>query len=242
MDRVRVAIVALTVVASACAGKAAPGMGGAGGQSTGGSGAGAQSTGGSGAGGQSTGGTGSGGTGGRGTGGRGSGGDGGGVGGTPADAAVLDAPGSDAVADAGVPEVLGEACGSTRCQPGYPCCACFGFSCSLIPGTCPAVACPSIPCGTTTCTPGVAACVHPPRGGTCTIPDAGQCPPGTAPESSGGITCCLAPDKPKCVAIDRACDGTGVSCSCFSVDPCGSSANACSGALIQGGDIQCRAG
>lgn len=260
-DCVRLAMVALTLVASACGGKAANGRGSGGagpgghaGQGTGGDGSGGNGPGGHA--GQGTGGEGSGGNGLDGGGGRGAGGDGlaghgpggrgmgghGGVGGAPVDAGVPDGPGSDVLVDAEAPEVSGEVCGTTRCQAGYPCCRCFGYSCSLIRGQCPAINCPAIPCGTTMCTPGAEACVHPSRGGTCTMPDAGQCPAGTAPESSGGVTCCLPPDKPKCIAIDRPCDGPGISCSCFSVDPCGSSTNACGGALIEGGDIKCRAG
>jgi len=98
----------------------------------------------------------------------------------------------------------------------------------------------SIPCGTTTCGPDQA-CVHPPKGGTCLLPDAGQCPSGTS--AMGNPPCCLAPDNPACVTIDRPCSGAIVSCSCFSVDPCDAHlTNACAGAMIQGRDIACRAG
>jgi len=98
----------------------------------------------------------------------------------------------------------------------------------------------SIPCGTTTCGPDQA-CVHPPKGGTCLLPDAGQCPSGTS--AMGNPPCCLAPDNPACVTIDRPCSGATVSCSCFSVDPCDAHlTNACAGAMIQGRDIACRAG
>jgi hypothetical protein len=262
--RARVAMVALTLIATACGGSAASGNGSGGSSSGGGAGRGMGGIGLAGSAGRATvgegghgpGGSGSGGDDGRGSGGSGSGGDGshatggsgsgdggGGLGGAPVDAAVMDmdARGPDAP-DGSAPEVLGEVCGTTRCQAGYPCCACYGFSCSLIRGQCPSIACEPIPCGAKTCTPGSEACVHPPRGGTCTMPDAGQCPPGTGPESSGGVTCCLPPDNPRCVAIDRPCDGPGVSCACFSVDPCGSPAKACTGALIRGGDIQCRGG
>lgn len=96
----------------------------------------------------------------------------------------------------------------------------------------------SIPCGQTTCGP-QQACVHPPVGGACLMPDAGQCPAGTSP--LGNPPCCLPPDKPTCVTIDRPCSGTTVSCSCFSVDPCDAHlTNACGGAMIVGRDIQCR--
>lgn len=96
----------------------------------------------------------------------------------------------------------------------------------------------SIPCGMTTCGP-QQACVHPPVGGACLMPDAGQCPAGTSP--MGSPPCCLPPDNPTCVTIDRPCNAATVSCSCFTVDPCNAHlTNACAASTIVGRDIQCR--
>lgn len=94
----------------------------------------------------------------------------------------------------------------------------------------------SIPCGKTTCGP-QQACVHPPVGGNCLMPDAGQCPAGTSAMGN----CCLPPDNPSCVTIDLACSSPTVSCSCFSVDPCNAHlTNPCAASTIVGRDIQCR--
>lgn len=169
---------------------------------------------------------------------------GGGAGGGPmgADASSMDGPSPDAP---------GSICGGQRCASANTACCSNcqgGFSCSLIGAFCPAVQCRpvdggpdvgggTLPCGTETC--GVQqSCVHPAPGGTCVMPDAGQCPAGTSIMSG----CCFPPDHPRCVSLDGPCNSAAVSCSCFSTDPCGPSSNACTGAIIQGRDVRCRAG
>jgi hypothetical protein len=144
-------------------------------------------------------------------------------------------------------------CGGQQCAAATTACCSNcqgGFSCSLIGAFCPAVQCPPpapdggsdasgapLVCGTVTCG-AQQACVHPAAGGTCVMPDAGLCPAGT----SNMLGCCVPPDHPSCVTIDRPCNTSSVTCGCFSVDPCDPSSNACPGALIQGRDIRCRAG
>ena len=90
----------------------------------------------------------------------------------------------------------------------------------------------ALACGTMTCGP-QEACVHPPGPGTCLMPDAGQCPSGTS--LSGG--CCLPPLIPSCVAIDRPCSGSTVTCACFSVNPC--APQLCAAASFQGRVVMC---
>lgn len=153
---------------------------------------------------------------------------------------------ADAGADSGADPDGGATmlCGGKVCGTGTTCCgppSCgfcrndqMGVPCQLL---CPAldagadVAMGSIACGAGSCGP-QEACVHPPRGGTCLMPEAGVCPTGTSLE--GG--CCLPPDSPRCVPIDRACSGPTVTCACFSRDPCNAG---CSGARITGHDIVC---
>ena len=181
----------------------------------------------------------------------------GGTGGSSGDASVTEGPNSLDVAsadtgrDTNARDVLGNLCGTQRCAaPNTACCdnCNGGVSCSVIGPFCPAVQCPPLPvdagtdanggaiaCGATTCNV-QQACVHPPQGGTCLMPDAGQCPAGTSVISG----CCLPPDNPSCVVIDRPCSGTTLSCSCFTVDPCDKNlTNACASSLIRGRDIQC---
>jgi hypothetical protein len=147
---------------------------------------------------------------------------------------------TDAGADAGPPVSCGgRTCGTDELCCGPPSC---GTCTNMLSGAhCPSVcgaldggadaAAGWIPCGAGSCGP-LEACVHPPRGGTCTMPDAGVCPVGTTVQ--GG--CCLPPDDPKCVTIDRACDGPTVTCACFSKDPCGAG---CGSASITGRDVAC---
>jgi hypothetical protein len=147
---------------------------------------------------------------------------------------------TDAATDTGLPIPCGgRTCGADEFCCGPPSC---GTCTNLLSGAhCPALCGPLdggadtaagwIACGSGSCGP-LEACVHPPRGGTCTMPDAGACPAGTTLQ--GG--CCLPPDNPQCVTIDRACDGPTVTCSCFSKDPCGAG---CAGAIISGRDIAC---
>ena len=150
---------------------------------------------------------------------------------------------ADAGADAsdGPPVVCaGVTCGADQFCCGPPSCgACRSiFSGANCASLCPALDggadAGSIACGTGSCGP-LEACVHPAQGGTCTMPDAGVCPPGTTVRNG----CCLPPDAPKCVAIDRACNGPTLTCACFSKDPCGID---CGGAFITGHDVVCRAG
>jgi len=129
-------------------------------------------------------------------------------------------------------------CGTSTCPLGSQCChACDGtMTCA---GSCAGFVCPAdagtdasaIPCGGGSCGP-LEACVHPPRGGTCNMPEAGGCPADTILQ--GG--CCWPPDAPACVTIDRACNAPTVTCGCFSKDPCG---GGCASALITGRDIAC---
>lgn len=147
---------------------------------------------------------------------------------------------ADAGADTsdGAPVVCaGVTCGADELCCGPPSC---GTCRSIFSGANCAPLCPaldggadsgSIACGTGSCGP-LEACVHPPRGGSCTMPDAGMCPSGTVLQ--GG--CCWPPDAPKCVPIDRACNGPTVTCACFSKDPCGAG---CGSALITGHDVAC---
>lgn len=162
----------------------------------------------------------------------------GGTGPAGADASSIDERSSDAPVSV---------CGGQRCASANTACCSDcqgGFSCSLIGAFCPTTQCPPpvtdgggpIVCGSVTCG-AQEACVHPAPGGTCVMPDAGHCPAGTSLVSG----CCFPPDHPRCVAIDRPCNSSAVTCACFSTDPCGSSSNACNGALIQGRDVHCTA-
>jgi len=147
---------------------------------------------------------------------------------------------ADAGADAsdGAPVVCaGITCGADEFCCGPPSC---GTCRSILSGANCAPLCPaldggadggSIACGNGSCGP-LEACVHPSRGGACTMPDAGVCPSGTTLQ--GG--CCWPPDAPKCVAIDRACNGPTLTCACFSKDPCGVG---CGSSAITGRDLAC---
>jgi len=190
-----------------------------------------------------------------GSGGSGTGGRGGGAGTGSGGGGGLD--GAGGYPGTGGHDISPVPCGSTMCPLTFVCCdACDGArTCSptCTPPTCPdggagggggmsavdagqtdaqSDAAGSLPCGTMTCGP-QEACVTPPGPGTCLMPDGGQCPVGTS--LTGG--CCLPRLDPSCVAIDRPCNASAVTCACFSKDPCGSSL--CAAATIQGRNVMC---
>jgi hypothetical protein len=70
------------------------------------------------------------------------------------------------------------------------------------------------------------------------MPTAGMCPAGTVLSPvTGTAGCCFPPDHPTCVVPDLSC-GAGVTCACFSSNPC--APQACVN-TFSGGHLVCMA-